>query len=356
MSGTAGSSWSQSVDPLTCAQKLAVNVNCTKYINDSAKLIQCFKNKTTEELVNNAPNPPKYFSCFAPSTEIGTFFRGSLQSMLRDKNSYAFSKVPVMFGVTKNEAYSYLKQEELIHGLSEFRKTQILRTYVQNVFKYHRQKIYEILDHEYSDWTKLQDDKTRRDNVMEMISDGQYVAPLVKMAREHAATRAGTYFYSFGYSTNSESKNFPEWSSGVFGDELPYVFGAPLVDGISPFPSDYTRNEKRLSASIMRFWTNFAKSGYLIQILLIRNIRAYFILLNNFPTNFTISCYRNSTSIEMSHFQEKKNLSYNFVISFRNPNFPVKETIFEKDKFSDLEWPEYELKKQQYLQIGKCQF
>ncbi|XP_062567068.1 neuroligin-2-like isoform X3 [Saccostrea cucullata] len=298
MSGSAGSSWSQSVDPLACAQKLAVNVNCSKYINESAKLIQCFKNKTTEELVNNAPFPPKYFSCFAPSTEIGTFFRGSLESMLRDKNSHAFSQIPVMFGVTKNEAYSYLKQEELIHGISEFRKTQILRTYVQNVYKYHRQKIFEILDHEYSDWTKLQDNKTRRDNVMEMISDGQYVAPIVKMAREHAETNAGTYFYSFGYSTNSESKNFPEWSSGVFGDELPYVFGAPLVDGISPFPSEYTKNEKRLSASIMRFWTNFAKSG--------------------------------------------------------NPNKPDKETkIFEKDKFSDIEWPKYDLKTQQYLQIGK---
>lgn len=37
---------------------------------------------------------------------------------------------------------------------------------------------------------------------------------------------------------------------------------------------------------------------------------------------------------------------------FRNPNFPVKETIFEKDKFSDIDWPEYDLKKQQYLQIG----
>ncbi|XP_022343472.2 neuroligin-4, Y-linked-like isoform X4 [Crassostrea virginica] len=300
MSGSAGSSWSESVDPLACAQKLAVNVNCSKYINESAKLIQCFKNKTTEELVNNAPVPPKYFSCFAPSTEIGTFFTGPLDSMMTDKNSYAFSKIPIMFGVTKNEAYSYLKQEELIKGVTDFRKKQILRTYVQNVYKYHRQKIFEILDHEYSDWTKLQDDKTRRDNVMELISDGQYVAPMVKMAREHAQTNAGTYFYAFGYSTNSESKTFPEWSSGVFGDELPYVFGAPLVDGISPFPSEYTKNEKRLSASIMRFWTNFAKSG--------------------------------------------------------NPNFPVKETIFEKDKFSDIEWPQYDLKTQQYLQIGNYDF
>ena len=34
----------------------------------------------------------------------------------------------------------------------------------------------------------------------------------------------------------------------------------------------------------------------------------------------------------------------------------MKETIFEKDKFSDIEWPQYDLKTQQYLQIGNYDF
>ena len=49
---------------------------------------------------------------------------------------------------------------------------------------------------------------------------------------------------------------------GIHGDELPYVFGSPLVDGLSPFPSSYTSAEKMMSEAVMTYWTNFAKSGY----------------------------------------------------------------------------------------------
>ncbi len=35
-----------------------------------------------------------------------------------------------------------------------------------------------------------------------MLSDGQFVAPVVKVAGQHSE-RADTYLYSFGYSTQS---------------------------------------------------------------------------------------------------------------------------------------------------------
>lgn len=74
-----------------------------------------------------------------------------------------------MFGITKNEAYSYLKQQEIHKGLSDLRKTQIIRTYVQNVFRYHRQKIYEILDHQYTDWTQPSNHMSNRNNILELL-------------------------------------------------------------------------------------------------------------------------------------------------------------------------------------------
>ena len=259
-SGSAYSTWATSVDPVACAQKLIANVNCSEYVNKSDDLIKCLKNRTADELVENAPIPPKYFSCFAPTLDNPTFFPEHSVEKLISRRSGPFSKIDVMFGVTKNEAYSFLSQRELERGISEFRKSQIIRTYVQNVFKYHRQKIFEILDNRYSEWDKMQDDITRRDNIMELLSDGQYVAPLVRMAREHSST-ANTYLYSFGYSTQSESEKFPKWSSGIHGEELAYIFGAPLVDGVSPFPNKYKGYEKNLSAFMMRMWTNFAKTG-----------------------------------------------------------------------------------------------
>lgn len=126
----------------------------------------------------------------------------------------------------------------------DFWKKQIFRMYVQNVYKYYCQKIFEIFDYEYLDWIKLQSDKIRWDNVMEMISDGQYVVLIVKMVREYVEMRVGIYFYFFGYFISFESKSFLEWLSGVFGDELLYVFGVFLVDGILLFLNEYIKNEK----------------------------------------------------------------------------------------------------------------
>ncbi|XP_021377716.1 neuroligin-4, X-linked-like isoform X3 [Mizuhopecten yessoensis] len=289
-SGSAFSSWATSVDPLSCAKYFATNLNCSNFSNDTKSLVTCLRaNKSAEDLVNNVPLPPKYYSCFAPTPAPGEFiFPDKVEDLLKRRST--FSQAQVMFGVTKNEAYSFMKQHELDHGISKERKKQIIRTYVQNLFKFHRQKIYEILDHQYSEWDRSQNDSTRLDNIMQMLSDGQYVAPLVRMAQEHAK-RADTYVYVFAYSTKSEK--FPEWSSGVHGDELPYVFGAPLVNGISPFPSEYSRVEKRLSEAVMTFWTNFAKTG--------------------------------------------------------NPNQPRSAS----DKFSGITWPKYDINTQNYLLIGK---
>ena len=182
----------------------------------------------------------------------------SLEELVAERNTRSFTNTRMMVGLTRKEAYSYLNQNEIQNGISESRKAQIMRTYVQNVYKYNRQKIFDILDHEYTQWERPADSFTRRDEVMDFLSDGQYKAPLIKMAQEHSKVN-DTYFYSFAYST--ESEEYPQWSGGVHGDELPYVFGAPLVRGLSPFPSSYTMQEVELSKIMMRMWTNFAKTG-----------------------------------------------------------------------------------------------
>jgi neuroligin len=47
----------------------------------------------------------------------------------------------------------------------------------------------------------------------------------------------------------------------IHGEELPYVFGAPLVGGLSHFPRNYTKSEVLLSEATMIYWTNFARTG-----------------------------------------------------------------------------------------------
>lgn len=48
----------------------------------------------------------------------------------------------------------------------------------------------------------------------------------------------------------------------IHGEDLPYVFGAPLVGGFSHFPRNYTKSEISLSEAVMLYWSNFIRTGY----------------------------------------------------------------------------------------------
>ena len=95
---------------------------------------------------------------------------------------------------------------------------------------------------------------------------------------EQQRQRPGTYLYCFGYPTRFDV--YPRWADGVHGDDLAYVFGAPLAGfgamsagaaipagwtgggtSIDPFPSIYTRAERSLCELVMRYWTGFIRTG-----------------------------------------------------------------------------------------------
>ncbi|XP_048746448.2 neuroligin-4, X-linked-like isoform X5 [Ostrea edulis] len=294
-SGSALSPWAVSYDAHSCAHWLARNVNCSSFTNDVEGLTKCLKSRSAHDLVNSSPGAPKYHSCMAPSPNpYGEIFKNSVENLMKESHN-TFTTVPVMFGVTGNEAYMYLKQKELTDGISEHRKSQIIRTFVLNNFQYNRQKIYEILYHQYTSWDTVQDDLTRRDNVLQLLSDGLYVAPLIKMTQQHSLN-TDTYFYAFTHATVSDTAQYHNWTSAVHGDELAYIFGAPLIEGVSPFSDKFTLREKTLSETMMRYWTNFAKTG--------------------------------------------------------DPNKPDGEQTFEQKIRSDPGWPQYNRNQQRFLHFG----
>ncbi|CAH2226331.1 jg7598 [Pararge aegeria aegeria] len=88
----------------------------------------------------------------------------------------------------------------------------------------------------------------------------------------------------------------------VHGEELPYIFGAPIVEGFGHFPENYTKFETALSESIMLLVANFAKTG--------------------------------------------------------NPNDNARQEAFlpasrERNKFRGVNWEEYDSTHQKYLEIGQ---
>ncbi|KAK9727806.1 Carboxylesterase family [Popillia japonica] len=47
----------------------------------------------------------------------------------------------------------------------------------------------------------------------------------------------------------------------IHGEELPYIFGAPLVGGFMHFGRNYTKSEVLLAETTMIYWSNFARTG-----------------------------------------------------------------------------------------------
>lgn len=48
----------------------------------------------------------------------------------------------------------------------------------------------------------------------------------------------------------------------IHGEELPYLFGAPLVGGFMHFVRNYTKSEVLLAETTMIYWSNFARTGW----------------------------------------------------------------------------------------------
>jgi len=87
------------------------------------------------------------------------------------------------------------------------------------------------------------------------------VSPITELALLHAASSSSppsssaegsTFFYVMNYSAEAGS-----------ADMLAYILGAALTDGIDPFPTDvvYSPADKLFSDIVLRYWTNFIKTG-----------------------------------------------------------------------------------------------
>uniref|UniRef100_A0A1B0GJL4 Carboxylesterase type B domain-containing protein n=2 Tax=Lutzomyia longipalpis TaxID=7200 RepID=A0A1B0GJL4_LUTLO len=94
---------------------------------------------------------------------------------------------------------------------------------------------------------------------MEALSDGHTVAPLIKTGYLHARRGAKTYLFHFGYQT--KDSEYPQRLGSVRGEDIPYIFGLPLVLGMPNFPQNYSRQDMGVAEAVLNFVTNFCKTG-----------------------------------------------------------------------------------------------
>ena len=151
---------------------------------------------------------PKYLSSFGPTIDRHSVLPRDVRRLMTKPREAVFAGVALLVGLSRVDAAFYLTGRDLVDGLDAARLRRMLRTYVQNTFVYHRQYIYDVLMHQYTDWERtVADAESRRNSLVELLADGMYVAPGVELAQRHASLGASaTYMYLLDYPSRITGK------------------------------------------------------------------------------------------------------------------------------------------------------
>ncbi|XP_050978390.1 LOW QUALITY PROTEIN: neuroligin-1 [Labeo rohita] len=255
-SGTALSSWAVSFQPAKYARMLAKKVGCN--LRDTVEMVECLRKKHYKELVEQDIQPARYHIAFGPVID-GDVIPDDPQILMEQGE---FLNYDIMLGVNQGEG---LKFVELIvdneNGVQANDFDYAVSSFVDDLYGYPEGKdiLRETIKFMYTDWADRHNPETRRKTLLALFTDHQWVAPAVATADLHSSFGSPTYFYAFYH--HCQTEQVPPWADAAHGDEIPYVFGLPMIGPTELFPCNFSKNDVMLSAVVMTYWTNFAKTG-----------------------------------------------------------------------------------------------
>ncbi|XP_015706686.1 fatty acyl-CoA hydrolase precursor, medium chain-like [Coturnix japonica] len=246
------------------AQRIAAASGCEK--SSSAALVECLREKTEEEmeqitvkmdlitlrLCHTSPENCEQHPMFISSTVDGVFFPKSPRQLLSEKTINA---VPYIIGVNNHEfgwvGPEVMKFPDFTHGLDKEVARRVLQSSFVLSFKDIPSDIVDLVFNEYMG--KAQTRAQVRDGLLDAIGDHVFVFPAIEVARYHRDAGHPVYFYEFQHRPSSTTA--PEFVKADHGDEIFFVFGKPFLAG------NATEEENKLSRTVMKYWSNFARNG-----------------------------------------------------------------------------------------------
>ncbi|XP_016111088.1 neuroligin-4, Y-linked-like [Sinocyclocheilus grahami] len=255
-SGTALSSWAVNYQPAKYTRILAEKVGCNML--DTVDLVECLQNKNYKELIEQYITQAKYHIAFGPVID-GDVIPDDPQILMEQGE---FLNYDIMLGVNQGEGFKFVDGiVDSEDGVSANDFDFAVSDFVDHLYGYPEGKdtLRETIKFMYTDWADKENPETRRKTLVALFTDHQWVAPAVATADLHAQYGSPTYFYAFYHHCQSEMK--PSWSDSAHGDEVPYVFGIPMIGPTDLFNCNFSKNDVMLSAVVMTYWTNFAKTG-----------------------------------------------------------------------------------------------
>lgn len=257
MSGSALSPWALARDAHAHARHVARALDCP--VAEEEGLVECLRLRPVGDLLRVPLSVPDHLSAFGPTVD-GIVLRAEPLELTEALASSSGRRLELMLGVSRFESYFFVSASEEKYGIEADRRDRLLRTLVRNLFSFHQQEIFLTIVNEYTDWTRpFQHPLNILDSTGEAVGDALVVAPLVRTAGLLSRV-APTFLYVFAHQAELSS-DYPSRLGCVHGEELAFVFGAPLVTALGHFGRNYSRPEMALAEATVSFWTNFAKFG-----------------------------------------------------------------------------------------------
>ncbi|ELT89551.1 hypothetical protein CAPTEDRAFT_170585 [Capitella teleta] len=122
--------------------------------------------------------------------------------------------------------------------------------------------ITQVVVHEYTNWSRRDDQVENRRNYLQCISDMAMLAPTVKLADMCSKRGVSVYLYQFNHESHSD-ETFQPWQANYHQIELNYVFGSPFtnIDTEQGLQMNFTREDRAVSVRMMQHWSNYVKYG-----------------------------------------------------------------------------------------------
>lgn len=145
---------------------------------------------------------------------------------------------------------------------------------------------------------------------------------IVKNWREMSKRNCNGKKWIYFFIARSTNNPWPRWTGVMHADEISYIFGEPLNKS-----KGYTPEEALLSKRMMRYWANFAKTGWVVILQLDQSTKRTFwraIFFPSFPT--LLKCWT-------------------FFVPFRDPN------MGDDGSWTEASWPAHTATGKQYLTL-----
>ena len=232
--------------------------------NDTLKVIECLRRVDPVSLIENEWVTIVYGAVRFPMVPIvdGNFLVESPEKSLNTNN---FKKCPVLLGHNTNEASFWLLyfDSDAFPPKGEPNMSQkAFNFHIDELFRYH--PFYprylnsfglDAIKFQYRNWLNPDDQRANAWNIDMAVSDFNFICPVVDMAQHYASAGEDVFYYVFEH--RSSVHMWPEWMGVLHADEINFMFGEPLDRS-----KGYTEKEIRFAKKVMRYWTNFAKTGY----------------------------------------------------------------------------------------------